>query len=89
VERLGRGCAWFDAGTHESVLQAVEFVRATQQHQGLQVNCPEEIAYRLGHIDAEQVLRLAEPLKKSEYGRYLVQMVKEAKMRDAPWQFCD
>jgi glucose-1-phosphate thymidylyltransferase len=81
VERLGRGYAWFDAGTHESLLQAAEFVR-TIYRQGFQVNCPEEIAYRLGHIDADQVLRLAEPLKATEYGRYLVQMVKEVEPQD-------
>jgi hypothetical protein len=76
VERLGRGYTWFDAGTHESLLQAAEFVRTIHRRQGLQVNCPEEIAYRLGYIDAEQVLRLAEPLKATEYGRYLVQTVE-------------
>jgi glucose-1-phosphate thymidylyltransferase len=82
VERLGRGYAWFDAGTHDSLLQAAEFVRTIDRRQGFQVNCPEEIAYRLGYIDADQVLRLAEPLKKTEYGRYLFQVVEEGGPRD-------
>ena len=82
VERMGRGYAWFDAGTHESLMQAAEFVRTMQQRQGLQVACPEEIAYRLGYIDTEQVCRLAEPLTKTEYGRYLRQIVKEQGPRD-------
>jgi glucose-1-phosphate thymidylyltransferase len=83
VERMGRGYAWFDVGgTHDSLLQAAEFVRTIQQRQGFQINCPEEIAYRLGYIDAEQVLRLAEPLKKTEYGQYLVQVVREIGPRD-------
>jgi len=82
VERMGRGYAWFDAGTHDSLLQAAEFVRTIEQRQGFQIACPEEIAYRLGYIDAEQVLRLAEPLKKSDYGHYLVQVVHEHGPRD-------
>jgi glucose-1-phosphate thymidylyltransferase len=82
VERMGRGYAWFDAGTHDSLLQASEFVRTIQERQGLQIACPEEIAYRLGYIDAEQVLRLAEPLKKTEYGRYLIEVVHEVGPRD-------
>jgi glucose-1-phosphate thymidylyltransferase len=82
VERLGRGYAWFDAGTHDSLLQAAEFVRTIDRRQGFQVNCPEEIAYRLGYIDAEQLLRLAEPLRKTAYGRYLVQVVEEVGPRD-------
>jgi glucose-1-phosphate thymidylyltransferase len=82
VERMGRRYAWFDAGTHESLLQASEFVHTLQQRQGFQIASPEEIAYRLGYIDAEQVTRLAEPLIKSYYGRYLVQVVEEAGPRD-------
>lgn len=82
VERMGRGYAWFDAGTHESLLHAAEFVRTIQQRQGFQVACPEEIAYRLGYVDAEQLQRLAEPLKKTEYGEYLLQVVEEAGPRD-------
>lgn len=82
VERMGRGYAWFDAGTHESLLQASEFVHTLQQRQGFQIASPEEIAYRLGYIDAEQVMRLAEPLAKSHYGRYLMQVVEESGPRD-------
>jgi glucose-1-phosphate thymidylyltransferase len=75
VERMGRGYAWFDAGTHESLLQAGEFVRTIQQRQGFQIACPEEIAHALGWIDADQVRRLAEPLRKSDYGHYLLDVV--------------
>jgi glucose-1-phosphate thymidylyltransferase len=80
VERLGRGYAWFDAGTHDSLLQAAEFVRTIQSRQGFQIACPEEIAYRLGWIDAGQVLRQAEALAKTEYGRYLRRVLD-----DEPW----
>ena len=79
---MGRGYAWFDAGTHDSLLQAAEFVRTIQQRQGLQIACPEEIAYRLGHIDAAQLQRLAEPLLKTDYGRYLVRILDEQGPRD-------
>ena len=72
VEQMGRGYGWFDTGTHDSLLEAAEFVRTIQHRQGLQIACPEEIAYTSGWIDAEQVRRLAEPLKKNEYGRYLL-----------------
>jgi len=72
VEQMGRGYGWFDTGTHDSLLEAAEFVRTIQHRQGLQIACPEEIAYTSGWIDAEQVQRLAEPLKKNEYGRYLL-----------------
>jgi glucose-1-phosphate thymidylyltransferase len=82
VERMGRGYAWFDAGTHDSLLQAAEFVRTIEQRQGLQVACPEELAYRLGYIDAEQVRRLAEPLTKTEYGQYLLHILGEHGPRD-------
>jgi glucose-1-phosphate thymidylyltransferase len=75
VERMGRGYAWFDAGTHDSLLQAAEFVRTIQQRQGFQIACPEEVAHMLGWIDAEQVMRLAEPLLKTDYGRYLRDVV--------------
>jgi glucose-1-phosphate thymidylyltransferase len=77
VERLGRGTAWLDTGTHESLLQAGHFIETIEQRQGLKIACPEEIAYRMGYIDAEQVERLAEPLDKTGYGRYLRQLVQE------------
>ncbi|CAB3759920.1 Glucose-1-phosphate thymidylyltransferase 1 [Paraburkholderia solisilvae] len=71
VEIMGRGYAWLDTGTHDSLIDAATFIATLQKRQGLVVACPEEIAYRNGWIDAEQVLRLAEPLAKNEYGRYL------------------
>jgi glucose-1-phosphate thymidylyltransferase len=72
VEKLGRGFAWLDTGTFDSLLQAGEFVRAVEERQGLKIACPEEIAYRQGWIDAAQMKALAEPLLKSGYGRYLL-----------------
>ena len=77
VEKMRRGYAWLDTGTHESLLQAASFVQTIQARQGLKIACIEEIAYRMGYIDAEQVLRLAGPLKKNEYGKYLEQLVRE------------
>ena len=77
VEILGRGMAWLDTGTHESLNQAAEFVRTIEDRQDLKICCPEEIAYRMGYIGAEQVMRLAEPLKKNAYGRYLMELVNE------------
>ncbi len=74
VEQMGRGYGWFDTGTHDSLLEAAEFVRTIQHRQGLQIACPEEIAYTSGWIDAEQVRRLAEPLKKNDYGHYLLSL---------------
>jgi len=76
VVTLGRGVAWLDTGTHESMLQAAQFVEMIQSRQGLKVSCPEEIAYRQGYIDAAQVKRLAQPLSKNEYGRYLLRLVE-------------
>ena len=78
VERLRRGYAWLDTGTHESLLSAATFVQTIQARQGLKISCIEEIAYRMGYIDAEQVLRLAEPLAKNEYGIYLKRLIKES-----------
>jgi glucose-1-phosphate thymidylyltransferase len=77
VEKLGRGIAWLDTGTHEALLQAANFIETIEQRQGLKISCPEEIAYRMGLIDAEQVLRLAEPLKKNGYGQYLINLVRK------------
>ncbi|MEW5791499.1 MAG: glucose-1-phosphate thymidylyltransferase RfbA [Pseudomonadota bacterium] len=77
VEILGRGSAWLDTGTHESLLAASQFIETIEQRQGLKVACPEEIAYRMGYIDAAQVERLAQPLKKNGYGQYLLRMLQE------------
>lgn len=77
VETLGRGYAWLDTGTHESLLQAASFVETLQDRQGLKISCPEEIAYRLGYIDKEQLCRLAAPLLKNEYGQYLMKIAGE------------
>lgn len=75
VETLGRGFAWLDTGTYESLHQASEFIGTIQERQGLMVACPEEIAFRNGWIDAAQVARLAEPLQKNSYGQYLMSMI--------------
>ena len=81
VERLGRGTAWLDTGTHQSLLQASLFIETIEQRQGLKISCPEEIAYRMGYIDVEQVERLAQPLEKTGYGRYLRQLIQEQATR--------
>ena len=73
---MGRGFAWLDTGTHDSLLEAGSFIATLQKRQGLQVACPEEIAYRNGWIDAEQVSRLAKPLAKNGYGQYLLNLVQ-------------
>lgn len=79
VEIMGRGYAWLDTGTHESLLEAGQFIATLENRQGLKVACPEEIAFRQKWIDAEQVKKLAKPLSKNGYGKYLMQIVKEAK----------
>jgi glucose-1-phosphate thymidylyltransferase len=76
-ERLGRGYAWLDTGTHESLQQAGQFIQTLEERQGLKISCPEEIAYLQGWIDAEQVSRLAQPLAKNGYGQYLLQMIAQ------------
>ena len=83
VELFGRGMAWFDTGTHDGLLEASNFVEAIQKRQGLYISCPEEIAYRSGFISKDQLLKLAEPLLKTEYGKYLVDIaqVKEFKIK--------
>ncbi|MBI1207282.1 MAG: glucose-1-phosphate thymidylyltransferase RfbA [Azospirillum sp.] len=78
VSPLGRGYCWFDAGTFESLLEAGEFVRTVQNRQGIQIACPEEIAFRSGWIDAEQLHRLGTPLQQNSYGRYLLDLAAEA-----------
>jgi glucose-1-phosphate thymidylyltransferase len=76
VELLGRGAAWLDTGTHESLLQAATYIEAIEQRQGLKISCVEEIAYRMGYITAEQLQRLAEPLQQNSYGEYLLDVLK-------------
>jgi len=76
VELLGRGYAWLDTGTHESLLEAGEFIATVEKRQGLKIACVEEIAYSLGYINKEQLIRLAEPFKKNGYGQYLLNLVK-------------
>ena len=77
VTLMGRGHAWLDTGTHASLLEASLFIETIEKRQGLKIACPEEIAYRQGYISAEQVERLAEPLKKNTYGQYLLAMLEE------------
>jgi glucose-1-phosphate thymidylyltransferase len=77
VQVMGRGMAWLDTGTHDSLLDAAQFIATLEKRQGLKVACLEEVAYRKGYIDAEQLARLAEPLKKSGYGKYLMQLLTD------------
>lgn len=77
VEVMGRGLAWLDTGTHEALLEASHFIQVIEKRQGLKIACPEEIAYRMGYIDADQLRGLAAPLNKSEYGRYLLALLEE------------
>ena len=77
VEVMSRGTAWLDTGTHNSLLDASNFIRVVEQRQGLKISCPEEVAYRMGYISAEELLALAAPLEKSGYGNYLVRLLDE------------
>jgi glucose-1-phosphate thymidylyltransferase len=77
VEVLGRGVAWLDAGTHESLLQAANFVHAVEERQGMMISCPEEIVYRLGFIDTDQLRQLAQEMDSNEYGKYLLRLLDE------------
>jgi len=78
VERLGRGTAWLDTGTHEALMQASNYIQAIEERQGLMVACLEEIAYRMGYISADDLRRLASAMQSSAYGRYLVHVLEEA-----------
>ena len=76
VEMMGRGYAWLDTGTHDSLLEAASFIATLQKRQGLQVACPEEIAFNQGWVDAAQIQKLATPLAKNGYGQYLLSLLK-------------
>src|SRR5262245_31467928 len=79
AERLGRGYAWLDAGTHESLLEASQFIHVVEKRQGLKIACPEEVAFIEGFIDATQLLQLAEPLKATSYGQYLIRQARQGR----------
>lgn len=81
VELMGRGYAWLDTGTHDSLLDASNFIRTIEKRQGLKVACIEEIAYEMGYIDKEQLLKLAQPLKKNQYGQYLIRRANEGNVK--------
>jgi len=76
VELMGRGFAWLDTGTHESLMQASSYIQIIEERQGLKVACPEEIAWRMGYIDGRQLEKLAEPMRKNEYGQYLLRLLE-------------
>lgn len=82
VELLGRGMAWLDTGTHESLLDASNFIEVIENRQGLKIGCVEEVAFRAGYIDADQLGRLAAPLRQTGYGQYLMRVAKESQMGD-------
>jgi glucose-1-phosphate thymidylyltransferase len=82
VEVLGRGVAWLDAGTHEALLQASNFVQTVQDRQGMMISCPEEIAFRLGFITADQLRQLAHTMDSNQYGQYLLHLLED----DLPFQ---
>lgn len=77
VEIMGRGMAWLDTGTHDSLLEAAQFIETLERRQGLKISCPEEIAYRRGYISADDLMRIAKPLKKNGYGTYLLSLLQE------------
>jgi glucose-1-phosphate thymidylyltransferase len=81
VQLLGRGFAWLDTGTHEALQQASSFIQAIQERQGVKISCVEEIAYRLGYIDKKKLKKLANPMLKNDYGRYLIDIIKETSDR--------
>lgn len=80
MELMGRGFAWLDTGTHESLLEASNFIQTIEKRQGLKVSCIEEIAFEMGYIDAAQLVELAQPLKKNSYGQYMLRRAKEGKV---------
>lgn len=82
VELLGRGFAWLDTGTHDSLIEASSYIETIEKRQGLKISCVEEVAYRMGYIDAEQVRRLAEPMRNNGYGQYLFNIVQDQFMFD-------
>ena len=77
VQVMGRGTAWLDTGTHESLLEAAHFIETIERRQGLKIACPEEIAFRMGYIDGAQLQRLAEPMRKNAYGQYLLEVLRD------------
>jgi glucose-1-phosphate thymidylyltransferase len=77
VELMGRGFAWLDTGTHESLLEASNYIQTIENRQGLKVACIEEIAYEMGYIDKDKLIELAQPLKKNQYGQYLLRRAEE------------
>ncbi len=82
MKSFGRGTAWFDTGTHKSLLEASNFIEAIESRQSLKICCPEEIAWRMKYIDREQLARLAAPLAKATYGQYMLRLLEEEELGD-------